>query len=290
MLLMSALLAGGQEPRHGRLSFSDYRPTVTNLTRKPVSVPLEVHPDAKIFLVRARVGKNLEGRFIVDTGSAATMVTPAFAQKIRAEFSAPGAGQGPGAAQAVRLPLLALGAMQFENLVAGTMSLDHLNKPLKTQLDGILGGDVLFARRLAFSIASRRLILDAPEPAGVKPLIGAGGWLVGVPLTLEGQTKMFLLDSGASRSVLPEREWQGAVLDGGRVNRGDYAETLVGLKTCTAVIKDLRVGEMPLPWLKLTLTETNQRLLGADFISRFLLTIDAEYGKVWLQPPSPYVQ
>jgi hypothetical protein len=190
----------------------------------------------------------------------------------------------------LHVPLLALGAMQYENFVVTTMSLDHLSKPLKTQLDGIIGGDLLFARRFTISTASRRLIFDVPEPVGVKPVIGAGGWMVGVPVTLDGQTKLFLLDSGASRSVLPDREWKGAVVDTGRVMRGDYAETVVGLKTCTAVIKDVRVGETPLPWLKLTLTENNKRLLGADFISHFLLTIDAEYGKVWLQPPSAFAQ
>ena len=82
----------------------------------------------------------------------------------------------------------------------------------------------------------------------------------------------------------------GAVLEAGRVMRGDIFETLPGLKTCTAVIKDLRIGETPVPWLKLTLIETPQRLLGADFISHYLLTIDAEQGKLWLQPPSHYVQ
>lgn len=292
ILMISVLVAGGQEPRHGRPSFFDYQPTVTNLLGKPVSVPIEVHQEAKIFLVRAKVGKNLEGRFLVDTGSAQTFVTPAFAQKIHAD-GAPAAAQGGGASgapRAVSVTRLALGAMHYANLVLPTMSLDHLSKPLKTQLDGIIGGDLLFARRFTISTASRRLILDAPEPVGVKPVIGAGGWMVGVPLMLDGQTKMFLLDSGASRSVLPDREWKGPVVDTGRANRGDYAETVVGLKTCTAVIKDIRVGELPLPWLKLTLTENNQRLLGADFISRFLLTVDAEYGKVWLQPPSPYLQ
>jgi len=289
------LLAGGQELRYGRSSFFGFRPTVTNLTRKPVSVPVEVHQEAKIFLVRAKVGKNLEGRFLVDTGSSQTFVTPAFAQKIRADLSTfRRTSKGPepaiGVSQMIHVPLLALGAMQYENLVVTTMSLDHLSKPLKTQLDGIIGGDLLFARRCAFSTLSRRLVLDAPEPVGVKPIIGAGGWMVGIPLILEGQTKMFLLDSGASRSVLPDREWKGAVVDTGRVMRGDYAETVVGLMTCTALIKDIRAGETPLPWLKLTLTEGSTWLLGADFISHFLLTIDAEHGKVWLQPPSPYVQ
>ncbi|MCX7010305.1 MAG: aspartyl protease family protein [Kiritimatiellaeota bacterium] len=291
----AVLLVDAQESNHRTPFFLDGRPTVTNLTRKPVSVPVEIHQEAKIFLVRAKVGKNLEGRFLVDTGSAQTFVTPAFAHKIRMEFSSShrqGKGDEPalGVSQMMHVPLLALGAMQFENFAVTTMSLEHLSRPLKTQLDGIIGGDLLFARRCAFSAASRRLILDASEPVGVKPITGAGGWMVGVPLTLDGQTKMFLLDSGASRSVLPEREWKGAVVDTGRVMRGDYVETLVGLKTCTAAIKDLRVGETPLPWLKLTLTEGNARLLGADFISHFLLTIDAEYGKVWLQPPSAFAQ
>lgn len=262
---------------------------VTNLLGKPVSVPLEVHQEAKIFLVRAKVGKNLEGRFLVDTGSCQTFVTPAFAQKILAE-GAPAPAKGGGVPRAVAVPVLALGAMRYENLVLPTMSLDHLTKPLKTQLDGIIGGDLLFARRFTISTASRRLILDAAEPVGIKPVIGAGGWMVGLPLTLDGETKLFLLDSGASRSVLPDREWKGAVVDTGRANRGDYAETVVGLKTCTATIKDIRVGDLPLPWLKLTLTENNKRLLGADFINRFLLTVDAEYGKVWLQPPSAFAQ
>jgi predicted aspartyl protease len=275
---------------------ASFAPTVTNTSRGPVAVPIEIHQEAKIILVRARFGKNLEGRFMVDTGAAMTMVTPAFAKKLCAEFprvnnwSAAAAGK-VAAPRSVQVPLLTLGAMRFEEFTVTTASLEHLSKPLKTQLDGILGGNVLFARRCAFSVISRRLVLDAAVPPGVKPVAcAAGGWAIGVPVTLDGQTKYFLLDSGASRSVLPDREWHGAVVETGRAMRGDMQETLTGLKTCTAVIKDLRVGEAPVPWLKLTLIESPKRLLGVDFISHYLLTIDAEQGQLWLQPPSPYVQ
>ena len=273
-----------------------YEPTVTNTSRGPVAVPIELHQEAKIILIRAKFGKNLEGRFLVDTGSAMTLVTPAFAKKLCAEFPrvnnwkvpAPPNAEPP---RAVQVPLLTLGAMRYEEFTVATASLDHLSKPLKTQLDGILGGNIIFARRCAFSVVSRRLVLDAAEPTNLKPIAcAAGGWEIGVPVTLDGQTKYFLLDSGASRSTLPDRDWHGAVVETGRASRGDIAETLTGLKTCTAVIKDVRIGDSPAPWLKLTLIETAQRLLGADFISHYLLTIDAEHGKLWLQPPSPYVQ
>ena len=275
---------------------ASYAPSVTNISRGPVAVPIELHQEAKIILIRAKFGKNLEGRFLVDTGSAMTLVTPAFAKKLCAEFPrvnnwkvpAPPNAEPP---RAVQVPLLTLGAMRYEEFTVTTASLDHLSKPLKTQLDGILGGNIIFARRCAFSVVSRRLVLDAAEPANLKPIAcAAGGWEIGVPVTLDGQTKYFLLDSGASRSTLPERDWHGAVVETGRASRGDIAETLTGLKTCTAVIKDVRIGDSSAPWLKLTLIETAQRLLGADFISHYLLTIDAEHGKLWLQPPSPYVQ
>lgn len=273
-----------------------FEPTVTNTSRGPVAVPIELHQEAKIISIRAKFGKSLEGRFLVDTGAPMTLVTPAFAKKLCGEFPRINHWTVPPLPNAepprtVQVPLLTLGAMRYEEFTVTTASLEHLSRPLKTQLDGILGGNIIFARRCAFSVVSRRLVLDAAEPANCKPILcAAGGWEIGVPVTLEGKPKYFLLDSGASRSTLPEREWRGAVVEAGRVSRGDIAETVSGLKTCTALIKDIRIGDTPVPWLKLTLIETTQRLLGADFISHYLLTIDAEHGKLWLQPPSPYVQ
>jgi len=281
---------------HAGHSTMKFAPTVTNTSAGPVRVPIEVHQEAKILLVRARVGKNLAGWFVVDTGAATTVVTPEFARKLRGEYPRLTEWVGPAQgtnepSRVILLPLLALGAMRFEDFMVTTASLEHLSKQLKTQLDGIIGGNILFARRCAFSVLSRRLVFDAPVPVNVKPVAcAAGSWQLGVPVTADGQTELFLLDSGASRSVLPENEWHGAVVDSGRVMRSDISETVVGVKTCTAVIKDLRIGGTPLPWLKLTLADNPQRLLGIDFINHFLLTIDAEQGKIWLQPPSPYVQ
>ena len=118
-----------------------------------------------------------------------------------------------------------------------------------------------------------------------------------VPVVLnEGQTATFLLDTGASTSVITPDLARRLGLDTssrttGRIASGQAVEVSI-VRMTSIRVGSARIDNLPVAVLELPVINTNPPItvdgfLGFDFIGRFTMTIDPGAGTLTLQPHDP---
>ncbi|MFQ5671294.1 MAG: retroviral-like aspartic protease family protein [Acidobacteriota bacterium] len=174
----------------------------------------------------ARVGGQ-HGSFILDTGAARTIVTPALASRLQATVETVNTSGFLSCLEPVRAPVVRAGGIDFaagerlrypEKLVV--IDLDRYSDPFRHAVHGILGWDVLKNYVMGFDAFDRQLLvgrrLDTME---VLRMLGMSRLAARLPLqtvdehpTLTArvgdQQVRFLLDTGASWSILLRSTWK----------------------------------------------------------------------------------
>lgn len=172
-----------------------------------VTVPATVVAD--FFLVEASVGGQGPFRFVVDTGSSISLVSPALARRVgappRATLEIRSPSQRTATLPAVTLPELALGQTNFAQVPAAIFNFDDLSRQLGMRVDGIIGFSVF--REVVFTIdyPARRLVID---PHG--RLTGRNGEAIDcygdgelplAKLDVGGQRILALIDTGSDSAL-----------------------------------------------------------------------------------------
>ncbi len=270
------------------------RPTVhrTVLPPRPAPLVLPAEIVGGHFFVVTQWDDHGPWRFMVDTGSTATLVSPEFARRyatdepaadmpaVRVRSADGGSTQLPG----VRLPAIVLGTARFENVTALIYDCGELSGQFGRKIDGILGFPLFRETVLALDYPRAGLQLlpaaAAPPLAGeVWPMIGDRSRPV-IPTRLGGRTLNVLLDSGADGML----HLNPAELEPGYAvppRPGVTVGTLTGdrLQEIGRLADDLGVGGALFTRPVVELTDQPSSL-GSDVLRQFRLTFDQEHGRV----------
>ncbi len=160
------------------------------------------------------VGASLAGRsvsFVVDTGAQGMLVTPGIAEMLGLPLSGLTRVFGTGGSQAARvvgLPGLRLGGAAMAELSAPVLALP-VALEVAPPLAGLLGASLLSRFDLEFDLPGGRMALWAPGdcamPRGtVLPLEVSRAGEAFVPVRVNGQSLLALVDSGSRATILSE--------------------------------------------------------------------------------------
>lgn len=190
-----------------------FRPTPPQPGRTTLASPLVILPAqviGNLLLVEAKWDRFGPYRFLVDTGSSVTLVTPALARRYPGRALAPGAppplrvrGAEGGVVELPRASLrrLELGEARFEEVDVLLYDCAPLSAHLGVTIDGVLGFPLFRETLLTLDYPGSRVLLQradstAPIPGSVVPFDDARK----VPLIsvkLGQRTLMALIDSGS---------------------------------------------------------------------------------------------
>ena len=228
--------------------------------------------------------------FLLDTGAAETVISPAAAARAGLIGSArpvlAALNDSFDLHPLVRVDRLTLGARTYADFEALILDLSHLEGVLGTELAGVLGMNVLgqspfeidFVRdvlRIGGSLTAFRADLPPQLLESEFPLLDLDGTVV-VELVIEDQTALFVIDTGAvPTTVQPDRGFRGAVY-GHQMTRFDAGGTR-SVHVQSVVLDSLSLGHVERRSFAVDLGEFN--LLGADFLQGMALFIDAGEGR-----------
>lgn len=183
--------------------------TVVHQTYTPsaaaVRVPAEVVAD--FFIVEAHVAGKGPFRFLVDTGSSVSLVSPALAATLPAagSLAVTNASQNRATLPGVVVPRLELGRAIFSDVSAAVFDFGDLSRQLGRRVDGVIGFPLF--RHVVFTIdyPARQLVIDprgrlSPQDDATVDCYGDGG----LPLaTVEvgGQRVVALIDTGSDAAL-----------------------------------------------------------------------------------------
>ena len=223
--------------------------------------------------------------FLLDTGAAETVISPAAAERAGLVESArpvlAALNDSFGLHALVLVDRLTLGARAYADFEALILDLSHLEGVLGAELAGVLGMNVLgqspfeidFVRdvlRIGGSLAALRADLPPEMLESEFPLLKLDGTVV-AELAIEDQTALFVIDTGAvPTTVQPDRGFRGA-LYGRQMTRFD-AGGARSVHVQSVVLDSLSLGHIERRSFAVDLGEFN--LLGADFLQGMALFID----------------
>jgi predicted aspartyl protease len=151
----------------------------------------------------------VEGVFAVDTGAERTILNRAFAE--RAGLVLPEGTVQPidsnsvgQVALTVPVDIFQLGGLDFVDFHALVLNLDHINRVMRTPIDGILGFDILGQAQCTFDWRNNTLTLDTrprERPQNAIPVKIRGNRLY-VDARVNSKTIEFRLDTGSYSTCL----------------------------------------------------------------------------------------
>ena len=184
---------------------------------KATTVPARIV--SNFFLVDARQADGRTYRLLIDTGSSATLVSPALAQALgrklklgpTATVRVRSANGGEVALEAVTLRSLRLGDASFERVPALITNFADLSGHLGLQIDGVVGFPVFRDTLLTLDYPGARFVLT-PYPAEPPPVPADSAQTATiafnnernsplVPLQMGNESFIVLIDSGSDLSL-----------------------------------------------------------------------------------------
>jgi hypothetical protein len=193
------------------------RPGKTVVTTKPATLPARVV--SNFFIVEATQLDGTVRRFLIDTGSTATLVSAPLAKAIgqkdrnaaKRSVRVRSANGGEVALEAVTLKRLQLGDAQFERVPALVYDFEELSSHLGLTIDGLIGFPVFRDTLLTLDYPRARLVV-APHPATPQALPAGGGRASTIafnneqstpfiPVQLGNESFIVLVDSGSDGAL-----------------------------------------------------------------------------------------
>jgi predicted aspartyl protease len=239
------------------------------------------------------------GNFAVDTGSDTTIITPQFAQKLglldtalKGDFH--GSNQIGQQARFAHLTYLRLGGLLYVNFYVPILNLDHLNRATHTQLDGILGNNVLDKTTCTLDWQNHLLTLNADglaQPANALP-ITTRHYHTYLTALVNGQPLEFVLDTGAYSSSLTENDSVRLQIPEPKKSqiqmpRADITE-INPLKQTQVSLDSFQLG--PINRTNFPMLTWHNNVLGMDLLEPWVVTFDTRAHWLSFTQPDPSLQ
>lgn len=237
----------------------------------------------QLMLTKAKIN-GVEGTFIVDTGCSHSVISEAMLQRLKLgeqTRTIQTAGNVSNNRQKlVRINTLAVSGNKFSDFDALIISLAHFTKPLGQEISGFIGSNLLSASPYTIRLRDQTIVFGTPEKpeAGVKARMLLITGRPGFEMTVNKREKVkFIIDSGATESIMPKALYQGeSVKRQGPVevdiNKNQGSRMREYAQPDTMIIGGEKVEAIA---LKLT-TSQNVGLLGADFLKHYNIFVDTD--------------
>ena len=256
---------------------------------QPVGGPGE--PIEKLVAVQVQINGR-SGLFLVDTGANTVTVSERFARAIPVESTQPIPVEthfGVSVMQVFQAESLRIGEVVYRDFFVPIMKLQHIQNWTHTDLDGILGGNVLNALPYELDFAARQLTIgrDVVVPKEQAVRISVKDDLLIAEAKVNGRPNRFILDTGATSSLI-RREDVDRLFAPEEPTLSPTSVRVVDIKQDRAierkevVLPEVRLGPAIVREIKAGLFEEN--LLGQDFLNGFTLTVDARRRRLALTP------
>ncbi len=273
---------------------------------EPATTVLPARIVSNFFIVESRWSDGNTYRFLVDTGSTATLVSPELAKKfgLKMKKDAPpktvqvrSASGGPVPLQSLTLKKLSLGASSFERVPALMFDFSDLSSHLGLRIDGIIGFPVFRNALLTLDYPNQRLViapypLVAPPAPKSTPLASViafnneqGTPLI--PVQMGNESFIVLIDSGSDGSLsLNPVGLHPRFANGPRV--GTLISSLQGdrRQLTGRLSQDVLIGTHTLTQPVVDLTDQLSSV-GGEVLRHFSLTFDQRRNQVTFVRPAP---
>lgn len=280
-LLALLLLSGCRSP-------DGPKPGRTKLSSRLIDVPIQVI--GNLVVVETSWDRHGPWRFLVDTGSSVTLVSPEFDERYHMDLpprSAPsvrvrGAGGELTTLRSTAVRRIELGDARFDRVQALVFDTSELSAHLGVKIDGVLGFPLFRNTILTLDYPRSRLIMT---PAGPVPLVPGARVPFNtaynvplIPVELGDRTLLALIDSGSDGPL--NLNPVGLELDFVTPPRpGATVASLMGERTQDVgrLAQPLRIGHYVLPQPVVDLTD-NLSSLGGEVLRHFTVTFDQARG------------
>ncbi len=269
----------------------DPTPGRTRLESPLVTVPVKTI--ANVLFVEMTFDKRGTWRFLLDTGSSVTLVSPEFARFYATDQPSPTTPQVRVRAasgqdtllSAVTVRRLEVGGARFDRVPALIYDFEELSAHFGEKIDGVLGFPVFRQTILTLDYPNSRILL---APAGGASALQPGSRVAFdtatktplIPIEIDGQTLVALIDSGSDSGLhlnpvgletrINQRPIPGGVIATLAGERPQEIGRLDGL---------LRIGDYRLPKPVTDLTDELSSI-GGGILRHFVVTFDQDRGDV----------
>lgn len=244
-------------------------------------IPLDVHPRSKRAYVKATIN-GVEGSFLVDTGTSDTILDNDFARRAGVDFveicmtiTGGNYGKVGDFVSFVNVPQMEIAGTRFLNFHAIMRDEGKPRSDFKGRLDGILGGNVLFAKPITLDYRNSRISYshEAKEKADFEfDLLANREKTPATDAEIDGVKFVLMFDSGAAigDSLLINQSYHAAL----RELAGDP-------KAERYRAKELRVaGKTLVANPNCLLRPFEESVIGSTFFFRNQITIDLQSRKI----------
>jgi hypothetical protein len=280
----------------GCSSVSRRAPGRTVVEVKATTLPARII--SNFFVIESKQADGSVCRFLVDTGSTVSYVTPALAKRLamKQKKGAPklvrvrSASGGELELEAITLSKLTLGESLFERVPALIFDFADLSGHLGLQIDGIVGFPVFRNTLLTLDYPGARMVI-APYPAAFAPLPKQTPRLSTVafnnqqgtpliPIQMGNESFVVLIDSGSDGSLtLNPLGLHPRFANGPRV--GTLVSSLQGdrRQLTGRLSQDVLIGAHTIEKPIVDLTDQLSSI-GGEFLRHFVLTFDQRRNQV----------
>ncbi len=268
-------------------------PGLTYVGSSPVTIPASLIDH--VLVVEAKWDKFGPYRFIIDTGSSVTLVSPALASRYAAQDSPPpdeppvrvrSAEGGTALLSKVTLKRIQLGKARFDYVPALIYDCSDLSAQFGVPIDGILGFPLFRDAVLTLDYPNRTVVLRSRIPDDGLPgetiLFNNADKTPLIPVHMGDREFAALIDSGSSAAMdINPAGLSPAFVYGPVV--GPTVSTLAGDRTLKVgrLAGMVRVGSFDIPQPVAQVTDELSSLGGA-ILSHFTVTFDQEHDQVFL--------
>ena len=244
-------------------------------------ISVQVHAGSKRAFVKAKVN-GVEGTFLVDTGTSDTIVDEDFARRAGVDFveicmtiTGGNYGKKGDFVSLVKVPEMEIGGVRFRDFHAGMRDESKKRSDFTGRVDGIIGGNLLFAKPLTLDYRNSRLSFaeDQSKPADFEfDLLSKYPKVPVVSAQVDGKDFVLMFDSGAAiGDTLLINEPYHATLRAlaGDADAKEYAS------------KEVRVaGQLLVSGKRCLLRPFEHSVIGAVFFDSHVITVDKPSNKI----------
>lgn len=267
----------------------------------PAKIAISIENDVVVVPVKLQANSR-PLRFIVDTGSEITTIDSRTAKMLRLRVGADvdlETVAGETAMPTVQLSALRIGPYRAASVRVATYDLSQLSAKMGSQVEGVLGIDVLrhFSFQISYShktmvISDSEILPGMSERVALQPV--DGGYLVPTKLN-PGSEINLLLDTGSNMTVLPWTVWRPLVEEWGprKLLKGESSSQQEAGHSCLIRLDSIEIegARIDSPVVRLlfpavtgTFSETDAPgLLGADILRQFVVTFNLQQRELFLR-------